>query len=162
MPTEPEIFYLTEEEYRAQTTVPSLVGSSGSPVLSEDEVESLLLETMALIDAYIGDGWTPFDEDQEFIFPRLRDEDDEGNAFIPRSVSLATRLIADAIVQQRKRGVLPHEVSSEGNLGHSVTKRERGAAIEVGFDVFPPNAIAILQKYRLAGGQLAVPQDEEL
>lgn len=160
MPTNPEIFYLTEAEYRNQTTVPSLVGSSESEVLTDDEVESLLLEAMALIDAYIGDGWTPYDDDQEFIFPRYQDEDASETAFIPRAVSLSTRLIADAILQQRQKGVLPHELESESNLGHSFSKKASGATTPFGFDVIPPTALGLLQKYRLGGGQFAIAQDE--
>lgn len=159
MPVNPEIFYLTADDYRTQTSVLSLVGSSEAPVLSDDAVESLLLETMSVIDAYIGDGWTPFDDDQEFIFPRYQDEDASGVAFIPRAVSLSTRLIADAILQKRQKGVLPHELESESNLGHSFTKKASGGATPLGFDVIPPSALALLQKYRLAGGQFAIPQD---
>ena len=160
MPSEPEIFYLTVEEYRAQTTVPSLVGSSDSGPLTDDAVESLLLETMAVIDAYIGDGWTPYDDDQEFIFPRYQDEDDDGAAFVPRAVSLSTRMVADAILQKRQKGVLPHEVESESNLGHSVTKRALGSNIELPFSQIPPEAIGLLQRYRLNGGTFAIPQDD--
>lgn len=147
MPTNPEVFYLSAEDYQGQSTVPNLVQK-----MSGEEVEALLLETMALIDAYIGDGWTPFDDDQEFTFPRDIDEDANGNIAIPRPVSLATRLIADAILEERQKGVLPHQVASEGNEGHSYSKYAKSLETEQGFDVFPPSAIALLQKYRRAGG----------
>lgn len=155
MPSNPETFYLSAEDYRDQTTVPSLV----TP-LSDDEVTSLLLETMALMDAYIGDGWLPHEDDQEFIFPRSVDEDASGVAFIPRPVALAARMVADAILEERHKGVLPHMVASESSEGHSYAKHNRTVEPDMGFDVLPPSAIALLQRYRRMGGVWAV--DEQL
>ncbi len=152
MPSNPELFYLDEEDYQAQTTVPNLVDP-----LSDDAVELLLLETMAVIDAYVGQGWTPYDDDQEFIFPRYQDEGDDGEPFIPRPVSLATRMIADAIMQQRQSGVSPHEVASETNLGHSYSKKEATPA-DAGFDFIPSTALALLEKYKRQGGMFGIDQ----
>src|SRR5947209_390827 len=112
--SDPDNMYLEADDYKEQTTVLTLVSA-----LSGEAVTSLLLETMAEIDAYIGAGWAPLVDGQEFIFPRFRDTDSDGSAVIPRPVSLATRMIADAILRQRKKGVLPHEVASESKLGHS-------------------------------------------
>lgn len=153
MPSDPELFYLEVEDYQDQTTVPTTIDA-----MTDDEVESLLLETMAVIDAYIGSGWAPFDDSQEFIFPRCQDEDDDGNAFIPRPVSLATRMIADAIVQQRQKGVSPHEVASETNLGHSYSKKDSVVSGDHGFEVVPPSACGLLEKYKRQGGMWAVDQ----
>lgn len=154
MPSNPETLYLSEADYREQTTVSPLV----TP-LTPEEVTSLLLETMALMDAYIGEGWTPFDQDQEFIFPRAADEDVDGNAEVPRTVAIATRMIADAILEEREKGVLPHQVAGESSEGHSYTKHTRQIDPQQGFDVFPPSAIALLTKYRRVGGQWAVSED---
>lgn len=151
MPTSPETFYLSASDYQGKSTVPTLV----TP-LTEEEVEELLLETMTLIDAYIGEGWSPSDENQEFIFPRSVDEDVDGNAEVPRSIALATRMIADAILEERQKGVLPHQVVGESSEGHSYQKHSRTIEPQQGFDVFPPIAIAILTKYRRVGGQFAV------
>ncbi len=152
MPLNPETFYLSAVDYRSQTTVPNLI----TP-LTDDSVELLLLETMAVIDAYIGEGWTPHESDQEFIFPRSVDEDLDGESVIPRSVSLATRLIADAIMEERRTGVLPHLVASEGNEGHSYSKTTQSMN-ELEFQVIPPTALALLQKFRRIGGQWAVEE----
>lgn len=151
MPENPEHFYLSVADYKAQTLVPSIVNS-----MSDDAVGSLLLETMALIDAYIGDGWMPFDDDQEFIFPRCRDEDSDGSPFIPRPVSLATRMTADSLMQKRQKGISPHEVASETNLGHSYTRKESTVESDIGFEDIPPSAIALLEKYKQGGGVFAV------
>lgn len=158
--SDPTYFYLTADEYvgtgegeeavAGLTQVPTLV----TP-LSSEAVTALLLETMAQIDAYCGGGWTPFEDDQEFIFPRCQDTDSDGNALIPRSVALATRMIADAILSKRAEGVLPHEVASEANLGHSVT-RKATQQVEQGFEHFPPAVFGLLQKYRKFGGMMAL------
>lgn len=155
MPTTPDMLYLEAEDYQDQTKAPTLV----SP-LSGEEVDEILLEAMTLIDAYIGDGWTPFDDEQEFIFPREQDEDSDGNAEIPRPIAIATRMIADAILLRRQKGVLPHEVASESNLGHSYQKHTRSAEPDPGFEWVPPDALALLQKYRRVGGCFAVSSDE--
>lgn len=147
--------YLTAADYRTQTTVPDLV----SP-LTDEEVEALLLEAMALLDAYVGEGWVPFTDGQEFIFPRCQDEDANGDPFIPRPVSLATRIAADAILEERHKGVLPHQVASEGNLGHSYAKHNRTAQPDLHFDVIPPKAMALLEKFKRAGGCLGVNDAE--
>jgi hypothetical protein len=162
----PEVFYVTANEYRGlaedgetvavtqlKTTVPALV----SP-LSSDEVTSLLLDAMVEIDAFIGGGWEPLEDGQEFTFPRCQDTDDDGAAVIPRAVALATRMVADAIISKRKRGVLPHEIASESKLGHSYSKHTRGSAPDFGFEHWPPEAMAILDRagfYRKIGGMLA-------
>ena len=145
--TNPDVFYLSADDYRAQTLVPALV----TP-LSDDAVTSLLLEVMVDIDAYIGVGWTPLKDGQEFIFPRYQDTDPG----MPRSIAIATRLIADAILTKRSKGVLPHEVVSEGNLGHNYQKKATPQA-RAGFEYFPPEACAKLEPFIRSGGQLAVP-----
>lgn len=162
---DPKLFYVMANEYEGlatdgsevktllTTTVPALV----SP-LSGDEVKALLLEAMVQIDAFVGGGWEPFEDGQEFIFPRCQDIDSSGKAVIPRPVALVTRMVADAIVTKRKRGVLPHEVASESKLGHSYQKHARGSAPDPGFSHFPPEAMAILERagfYRHQGGILA-------
>jgi hypothetical protein len=154
MPSNPETFYLTAADYREQTTVPTLI----TP-LTPEEVTDLLLETMVLIDAYVGDGWILFEDDQEFIFPRSVDEDEDGDADVPRPVALATRMIADAILEERQKGVLPHQVASESSEGHSYQKHTQSIEVDQGFAVFPPSAVALLQKYRRVGGQWAVEED---
>ena len=127
MPSNPSTFYLTVENYRSKTQYPSLAGTSD--VLDDDDATDLILEAMTSIDSYIGAGWTPFTDDQEFIFPREQDTDSDDNAEIPRPVAIVTRMIADAILQKRatggKRGVLPQELSSESNEGHSYSKHTR-------------------------------------
>ena len=124
--------------------------------LTREEVESLLLETMTEIDAYLGFGWTPLVDEQEFIFPRDLDKDDDGIVVIPRPVSLATRHVADAILTLRKRGVLPHQVAAESKLGHSVTKHDRRAEPEAGFEHWPPVVFGLLQKLRQLPSEWAV------
>jgi hypothetical protein len=151
MPSNPDVFYLSAKDYQKQTSVPALVEP-----LTGDAVTQLLLETMALMDAYVGSGWAPFDPDQEFIFPRSDDRADDGTSFIPRPVALATRIIADAILEERSKGVLPHQVVSESSEGHSYTKHY--SSLEVGFEVIPPNAQVFLDKYRRHGGQFAVQE----
>lgn len=151
MPTNPETFYLSAATYREKSTVPALV----TPMAPE-EVEELLLETMALIDAYVGDGWAPHDDDQEFIFPRSADEDVNGTAEVPRSIALATRIIADAMLEERQKGILPHQVAGESSEGHSYQKHTRSIEPTQGFDLFPSSAIALLAKYRRFGGSYAV------
>lgn len=154
--SDPTYFYLTADEYAGTDTtdgitqVPTLVSA-----LSSDEVTALLLETMAQIDAFCGGGWTPFEDDQEFIFPRYQDTDSDGNALIPRPVALATRMIADAILTKRSEGVLPHEVASETNLGHAYTRKQTSQS-EPGFEHFPPEACGLLQQYRKTGGMFAL------
>lgn len=150
--TDPALFYLSAEEYREQTTAPTLVSS-----LSDSAVKPHLLRCMVEIDAYIGEGWTPYTDGQEFVFPRSRDENSAGEPEIPRAVSLATCMIADAILQQRNMGVLPHEVASESNLGHSFTKHTKRVETEKGFEHWPPQVFALLDPLRLNGGFLAVP-----
>ena len=154
MPSNPETYYLSAEDYREQTTVPNLI----TP-LTGDSVELLLLETMAIIDAYIGEGWIPYEDDQEFIFPRSVDEDSDGEPVIPRFVALATRMIADAIIEERRSGILPHLVASESNEGHAYSKHARSIEPDRGFDAIPPSAQALLEKYRKVGGQWAVEDD---
>jgi hypothetical protein len=150
MSTDPETFYLSAADYRGKSLVSALV----TPLTSE-EVEELLLETMVLIDAYIGEGWSPSSENQEFIFPRYVDEDVNGTAEVPRSIALATRIIADAILEERQKGVLPHQVAGESSEGHSYQKHGRIIEPQQGFELFPPSAIALLTKYRRVGGQWA-------
>lgn len=147
----PDTWYLTAAEYRAQSTVPTLFSSS-----SDAEVQSLLLEVMAGIDAFIGGGWEPFTDGQEFIFPRVQDTDDDEEAMIPRSVSLATRMIADAVLKKRQRGILDHEVASDTRLGRSVVKHKRSIEAEIGTEHWPPEAVLLLQKYKRVGGEFAL------
>lgn len=154
MPSNPSLFYITAADYRAKTKVPDLVGADDDGAMSDDEVEELVLETMAMIDAYIGEGWIRNEDDQEFIFPRIQDEEDN-TPYIPRSIALATRLIADAIVSKQSGRMLAHEVTSETNLGHSYTKKDSSQA-ESGFEIFPPSAIALLDKYRRLGGVFGI------
>lgn len=142
--------YLSADAFRAKTQAPTLV----TP-LTDEEVEDLIIEAMIEIDAYAGDGWTPHDDAQEYVFPRLQDTDGEDNGTVPPTVALATRILADAILQQRSGGVLAHEVESETNLGHSYTKR-RGAQAPPGYEHWPPRLFALLANYRSFGGQLAL------
>lgn len=148
--TNPTYFYLTAEDYKEQTFVPAMVRD-----LSDDAIESLLLEIMAGIDAYVGPQ-VRYDSKQEFYFPRYEDTDDAGiNPFIPRPVSLATRIIADATLKRRISGVSPHELQSETNLGHSFTRKQT-AMTEKGFEDWPPEAFRLLDQYRNNGGTLAL------
>lgn len=166
MPSNPSTFYITVSDYRDETQNPSLVGSGESLVLSNDQVTSLLLEAMVSIDSYIGAGWTPLVDDQEFIFPRAQDEDTDGNAVIPRAVSTVTRMVADAILQKRptggKKGVLAHELASESNEGHSFSKHTRTIEPLQGFEWWPPEAFAYLAKYVRHGGVWAIDQTDDL
>ena len=158
--SDPTIFYLSVDEYAGTdevdglTTVPTLVDQ-----LSSEQVKALLLETMVEIDGYCGSGWTPFNDEQEFTFPRYQDTDDDGNPVIPRPVALSTRMIADAILQKRQKVMLPHEVESESNLGHSYTKRKQTQEAEFGLEHWPPQAFKHLEKYRRIGGTLAIEDD---
>lgn len=160
MPSNPELFYLTAADYKPKTTVPSLVSA-----LSDDAAEELLLEAMASIDAYIGKGWPPFEDEQEFIFPRSVDEDSSGDAFIPRSVAIATRMVADAILQKRQNGgkrILPSEVASESNLGHSYTKVRSTVERPTGFQWWPEEVFAFLEPYVRRGGYLGLDETDVL
>lgn len=155
MPSNPDTFYLTADDYRVKTTVPNLLKP-----LSEEDVTDVLLEAMTILDARIGEGWAPYENEQEFIFPRSVDEDANRAPFIPRSISLATRMIADSILEKRENGVLPHEVASESSEGHSYSKHAR--MVDDGFDIIPPEAKNIIQKYVRVGGQWAVPGEDML
>ncbi|HEV7282301.1 MAG TPA: hypothetical protein VGN57_19015 [Pirellulaceae bacterium] len=150
MPSNPELFYLTAADYRTQSTVQTLLQAK-----TNEEVESLVIEAMALIDAYIGSGWAPYDDEQEFVFPRTQDEN-AGETFIPRRVALATRMVADSMLERRHKGVLPHEVASWGGEGHSYTKHKRTQEAEIGFESFPPEVYPLLDPYRRVGGYFAV------
>lgn len=150
MPSNPDLFYLEVDDYRDQTQVPALVSATDSVV------ESLLLEAMVLIDAYIAEGWVRYDDDQEFIFPRIQDTDDDEAPFIPRPIALATRDIADAILTKRSKGILPDEIQSETNLSHSYTKKSQASTIDSGFEIIPSSTAAILEKFRRIGGMLGV------
>lgn len=147
----PELFYLAEDEYRQQTLCPQLVEP-----LTDSAVDALLLEVMSAIDAYIGSGYTPYDDDQEFIFPRDKDIDASKEPFIIRPVSLATRILADALMQKRAYGVLPHEVASESNIGHEYTLKKTTTDIEPQFAWFPPEAITLLMPLRNVGGYFSL------
>lgn len=164
MPSNPSTFYLSVSDYRSKTQYPSLAGTTA--VLSNDDATDLILEAMVSIDAYIGAGWTPFADDQEFIFPREQDEDSDGNAEIPRAVAIATRMVADAILQKRpqngNKGVLPQELQSESNEGHAYSKRNRTIEPEPGFEWWPPEAFAYLQKYRRVGGVFGLDQTNDV
>lgn len=149
--SDPSTFYLSVDDYREQSSVPDLVDTD------DDVVKSLLLDTMVEIDAYIGGGWAPLEEDQEFLFPRLQDTDDAGDAAIPRCVAIATRKIADAKLQKAVSGVLPHEVATESNLGHSYQKNTQRTEVRRGFEHWPPEVFAILEPVAFVGGELAVP-----
>jgi len=129
--------------------VPSLLPKGST------KCNAVLLEAMMQIDAYIGGGWSKYDDDQEFIFPRCQDEDSNGDPQVPRPISVATRIIADAILKRRQTGVLPHELQSESNLGHSYSRKNQGTP-EFGFEHFPPEAIALLQDFKQFGGTLAL------
>lgn len=146
----PEVFYLSADDYEAVTTESALVDA-----LEDEQVQELLLEAMVEIDSYIGEGWTRFDDDQEFVFPREQDVDEDDNPFIPRNVGIATRIIADAILKKRQGRILPHEVDSESRLGRSFTRRRQEAA-ESGYEHWPPEVFSKLQRYRQSGGELAV------
>ncbi len=144
----PDLFYLSAEEYRDQTLAPALLNP-----LTDPAVEYLLLEIMVGIDAYIGAGWTTLDDEQEFIFPRYQDTDGDDNGIIPRPVALATRILADALLTRRSRGVLPHEIASESNLGISMKETVKA---EPGYEWWPPEVFGILQSFRQVGGSFAL------
>lgn len=148
---DPSVFYLSVSDYRAQSAVPSLLPTEDAAV------KSLLLETMVEIDAYIGGGWARLDDDQEFLFPRIQDTDDAGDASIPRCVAIATRKIADAKLQKADAGILPHEIATESNLGHSYQKNTQRTEVRRGFEHWPPEVFAILEPVAFAGGEFAVP-----
>ena len=166
MPSNPDNFYITVSDYRDETQNPSLVGTSGSPVLSDAQVTSLLLEAMVSIDSYIGAGWTPYADDQEFIFPREQDIDSDDAVEIPRPISIVARMVADAILLRRntggKRGVLAHELASESNEGHSFSKHARTIEPLQGFEWWPPEAFGYLAKYVRHGGVWAIDQTNEM
>lgn len=161
MPSNPDVFYLSVADYRTKTQAPTL-----AEVFSDDDVEELLLEAMTSLDAYIGPGWTPLVDDQEFIFPREQDVDSSDTAEIPRPIAIATRLIADAILLRRpsggNRGVLPQEISSESNEGHSFTKRSQTIEPMQGFSWWPEDVFGLLQKYVRHGGVLALDETNDL
>lgn len=156
MPSDPSTYYVTVDDYRTSTSVPNLVGPDNNGPLSDDQVKSLILRVMVEIDGYVGGRGTPLEDEQEFIFPRDGDVDSSGAADIPRPVTLAAVAIADAILQKRERGVLPDEVASEGNLGHSYSKFDR-AQRPVGYEHWPNEAFVYLEGFWAKGGELAVP-----
>lgn len=144
----PELFYLSADEYRTQSTAQALV----SP-LTDEQVTALLLEIMVAVDGYVGNGWTPLDDGQEFVFPRYQDTDAGDNGTIPRPVALVTRVLADALLTLRARGVLPHMVASESSLGLTMKQTKQP---EPGYEWWPPEAFAYLEQYRWNGGSFAL------
>lgn len=153
----PSLFYLSATDYRAQTQQSALV----TPLL-DPAVESILLEVMVDIDRYIGAGWIPYDYNQEFIFPRDIDTDATSTPYIPRDVALATRLIADALLLKRSKGILPQEIESESKFNHSYTKRKRSIERDPGFEYWPDEAFSKLDHYRRTGGMFAVSNPDVL
>ena len=160
MPSDPTYFYITVANYRTQSQAQSCVPAD------DDAVESVILEAMVSIDAYIGKGWTPYASSQEFIFPREQDEDAAETPFIPRSISIATRKVADAILLKREKtgeqGVLAHEVASESNLGHSFSRKQNVIDAPLGFEWWPRDVFGLVQDYIRHGGYLAIDETEEL
>lgn len=143
--TDPTHFYITVDQYTTDTT------QSGHVVgLSSDEVKSLILDSMVLIDAFIGKGGVPFDESQEFIFPRSEDVDSSGNAFVPRKLTLATRLLCDHLIVTRTKGVSPSEIASESDLGYSYSKFDR--ALKGNYTSLPDTVYELIEDYILGSG----------
>jgi hypothetical protein len=155
--SDPDHFYETVANYKTLTQQSALVS-----VLTDGQVKALLLEAMSLIDGYIGRGWEPFATDQEFIFPRSQDQDSEGTAFVPRPVTTAARLVADAVMLRRTKGISPDEVQSESHLGFSYQKKQSPIHNENGFAWFPQEAIALLEQYRRNGGVFGLDESDEL
>lgn len=148
MPSDPSLFYVTVDNYKTLSLQSSHLAS-----LSDDQVKSLVLDAMQQVDGYVGLGWKPFDDEQEFIFPRSSDEDDDGVAFIPRAVTSATVIIADSILLRRTKGFSPDDIQSESALGVSYTKRAKTAK----HHTIPDEAIGLLQEYAIGlGGVLGV------
>lgn len=141
MPSDPSLFYVTVSDYQTK----SLQSLSG---LSNDQIKALVLDAMSQVDSYVGQGWKPFDEDQEFIFPRKSDKDDDGNGFIPRAITSATIIIADSILLMRTKGFRPDDIQSESADGTSYTKRQKRAL----HNVIPDEAVTLLEKYRIGLG----------
>jgi len=160
MPSNPTYFYITVDDYRTQSQAQSYVPAE------DDDVTTLILEAMVSIDAYIGKGWTPYADSQEFIFPREQDEDSNETPFIPRPISLAARKVADAILLKRQKsgeqGVLAHEVASESNLGHSFQRKENKIDVPMGFEWWPRDVFGIIEPFIRHGGYLAIDETEEL
>lgn len=154
--SDPTDFYETVDNFKTLTQQSTLTGA-----LTDDQVKALLLETMTVIDGYVGRGWTPFTEGQEFIFPRSIDEDSSGSSFIPRSVTLATRMIADAILVKRSKGVTPDELVSETDIGYSYTKASQNGNIDPLYSWIPKDALALLAECRRVGGYLALDESDE-
>lgn len=145
MPSDPSLFYVTVSDYKTK----SLQSLSG---FTNDQLKALLLDAMSQVDSYVGQGWKPFDEDQEFIFPRSSDETD-GTAFIPRAITSATIIIADSILLMRTKGFRPDDIQSESADGTSYTKRQKKSL----HNVIPDEAVTLLDEYRIGlGGVLGL------
>ena len=146
MPNDPSIFYVSVADYRARTNQ-----SAHVTTLTDSQVKSLILDSMVMIDGQIGLGWVPFDEDQEFIFPRLSDTDSSG-AFVPRAITSATVLLADSLLVRRAKGFNPEDILSETDQGYSYTKKERQSN-----SVLPEEVEALIQPFVIGlGGVLGV------
>jgi len=137
--------YCSLADYKAESLQQSYVAT-----LSDTQITNLLLDVQLHIDSYIGNGWTPFDEEQEYVFPREVDTDSDGNSTIPRAVKAATILTADSILVKRTKGVSPDEIQSESDLGYSYTKFSK--VNEQSHSVIPKDALSLIDKYALGSG----------
>lgn len=147
MPSDPSLFYVSVADYKTLSLQSSHLAS-----LSDDQVKSIVLDAMQQVDGYVGLGWKPFDDEQEFIFPRLHDEND-GTAFIPRAITSATVIIADSILLRRTKGFSPDDIQSESALGFSYTKRTQVKQ----HHTIPDEAVSLIQDYRIGlGGVLGL------
>lgn len=73
--------YITVQEVRDTTSKADLIA------LTDDEIKVLIAKSEDLIDWYIESYGTPFDENQNLIFP-IKDED--WNSYIPDDIKVAT------------------------------------------------------------------------
>ena len=151
MPSDPTYLYIEIADYRSDTNQSSLVGpDDATGPLTDTQVKSLILESMVMIDGFVGEGWEPFDEDQEFVFPRCIDTDSAGAVDLPRTLTIAARLLCDHILVNRTKGINPDDIQSESDLGYSYSKFDRKS--KTNSTQLPDAVVELLERYRVAGG----------
>ncbi|MFW5720786.1 MAG: hypothetical protein ACOCWW_00205 [Bacteroidota bacterium] len=90
-------FYLTADEVKSTTRITSLSSSDNDSLINK-----LIVETEDLVDAYCGKQEHHPDEDDNLdrVFPRIQDEDDDGNFIIPDAVKRAALIVVEVLFLQ--------------------------------------------------------------
>ena len=76
-----EPVYITIDELKDSTTKTDLATKT------DDELKVLITKAQEVIDRYIKSYWTPYQKDQDYIFP-IKDENE--NSYIPEDITIAT------------------------------------------------------------------------